>query len=670
MANFDLPVEGATNWGPRVTGSLTYLYDTQQLKYTKPASGIPLSDLSDTVKTILNDSASTTYVQSQIDQITPIEVMSTGGDPSLYPEGTVVLVEGGIQYASGSATTEGDIPQVIRTDTAVNWAAANPVLLPGEVVSESNTGTLRVGNGTSPYNDLPVVTVTNPTTGALPDKVVQSIASSAVIKTGAALEAKTYSESAANLSFLGLKYAPISPSAHGARGDGTGDDYRAVQDAINEAGSSYRGGEVMLKNHRLYSRLRLSQFNVTLTGGTLQGGGMQIGRNVSSDDMNTRIQNVTLDMLDPANGDGFILDRVSRATFDHVIVMNAASGFLVPTRNEHQHVRRILLTATVVADCDYGWFSGQPADNLTRYNVGDVQLANTQWYNNRTVFRAEGIDGLLVTNFKSFQRQRADRARGFDLGYINFASFSNVNLFEPGEEALKLSRFQNFHWTGGNVAWAGQKAMRSAILLQDGDLGGNAFSDSSFNDITIVKPTRHGIEVGTGVDRIEIGHGVRIEQAGSSEFYSGTDDLSSITHYGVITPSSAIQTSVFAVATANSHALNHTGRGEALNGEGKIQRSRPKTLTLTTQTTINSRLGYERVLAAHSSPTTISLISEGENNDEITIFGVIGNTTIAHGGSGGATVRLKGSTSATIPTNGTLTLWYANGGWNEKTRSW
>jgi hypothetical protein len=520
----------------------------------------------------------------------------------------------------------------------------------------------------------PPVPSVDPVTGALPALVRRGIAASTEVIEKIATEAKAQSESSAHLGFLGLVYAPISPAQFGARGDGTGDDTEAVQRAINEAGTHARGGTVQLKTHALSSRVRISQFDITIegNGGTLLGGGLEISRSTVPADMRTRVQNLDIDMLSPSNGDGIIMDRAGRLTFNHIRIANAASAFFVPARDEHQHVKRVLMSAVTVEDCDYGWFSTQPTSNPNRYTVGDVQLANSQWYNCRNVFRAEGIDGLLVSNFKSFQRQRSDRQRAFDLGYINFSSFSNVNLFEPGEEALKLSRFQNFHWAGGNIAWPGQLQMRSAILLQDGDLGGNTFSDSSFNDITIVKPTRHGIEVSPGVDRIEIGHGVRIEQAGSSEFYSGTDDLSSITHYGVVTQSTAIQTSVFAVATANRHALSHTGRASALNGEGKLQRSRPKTLTLSTSgnTFIDAAQGFERVLAAHTSATTVTRIAEGVNNDEITIFGVLGNTTILHGGSGTEAVRLKGLTNALIPTGGTLVLWYVNGGWSEKSRSW
>lgn len=44
-----------------------------------------------------------------------------------------------------------------RADTAANWAAKNPVLLQGEIGCESDTGNLKIGDGTKAWNDLAYV---------------------------------------------------------------------------------------------------------------------------------------------------------------------------------------------------------------------------------------------------------------------------------------------------------------------------------------------------------------------------------------------------------------------------------------------------------------------------------------------------------------------------------
>lgn len=41
-----------------------------------------------------------------------------------------------------------------KYDTADNWSKNNPVLLAGEIGIESNTNMIKIGNGTSHWNDL------------------------------------------------------------------------------------------------------------------------------------------------------------------------------------------------------------------------------------------------------------------------------------------------------------------------------------------------------------------------------------------------------------------------------------------------------------------------------------------------------------------------------------
>ena len=43
----------------------------------------------------------------------------------------------------------------MRRGTQAQWTAANPVLKSGEIVVESDTLQVKIGNGTSNYNSLP-----------------------------------------------------------------------------------------------------------------------------------------------------------------------------------------------------------------------------------------------------------------------------------------------------------------------------------------------------------------------------------------------------------------------------------------------------------------------------------------------------------------------------------
>ena len=48
----------------------------------------------------------------------------------------------------------------IRNDTSANWAEQNPVLKRGEIVAEIDTKLIKLGDGTTPYNNLPYINAT------------------------------------------------------------------------------------------------------------------------------------------------------------------------------------------------------------------------------------------------------------------------------------------------------------------------------------------------------------------------------------------------------------------------------------------------------------------------------------------------------------------------------
>lgn len=55
----------------------------------------------------------------------------------------------------------------IRRGTAAEWTSANPILLSGEQGLETDTGKVKIGNGSTPWNSLNYVYASNPHIGAL-----------------------------------------------------------------------------------------------------------------------------------------------------------------------------------------------------------------------------------------------------------------------------------------------------------------------------------------------------------------------------------------------------------------------------------------------------------------------------------------------------------------------
>ena len=50
----------------------------------------------------------------------------------------------------------------VRSDTAANWSTANPTLALGEVGFESNTGAIKIGDGSTAWQLLPYLRATEP----------------------------------------------------------------------------------------------------------------------------------------------------------------------------------------------------------------------------------------------------------------------------------------------------------------------------------------------------------------------------------------------------------------------------------------------------------------------------------------------------------------------------
>lgn len=48
----------------------------------------------------------------------------------------------------------------LRRDTAANWTAADPVLLSGEAGYETDTGSFKIGNGSTAWSALPYASTT------------------------------------------------------------------------------------------------------------------------------------------------------------------------------------------------------------------------------------------------------------------------------------------------------------------------------------------------------------------------------------------------------------------------------------------------------------------------------------------------------------------------------
>jgi hypothetical protein len=120
----------------------------------------------------------------------------------------------------------------IRRDTFANWQTANPTLFLGEISYDQTNNAIRVGNGTTPWLQLPVIGTANLADGNKGDIVVSS--NGTVWSLSSAVLADLNSKLEANALNLGTSTSP-SPTALQIR-SGQANSWNSVVLALGEIG--------------------------------------------------------------------------------------------------------------------------------------------------------------------------------------------------------------------------------------------------------------------------------------------------------------------------------------------------------------------------------------------------------------------------------------------------
>lgn len=478
-----------------------------------------------------------------------------------------------------------------------------------------------------------------------------------------------------------------TPLEFGAAADGVTDDTTAVQNTFNSLGS--KGGTVILGTHKLSSNIVLNTPNIIVYGGNLIGGGFFIGSETADPaDLDITLDGTIIAFPEITTGKhGITLIGARRVNVRGVKIFRADHSVHIGVRGWQQHTRRVVFDSTCVfhqgnAGIYADQYNPSGVPNPQHYGIGDFHVIGMQFSDLQNSIKMAGVDGILIDSITSFQRQSATRQRAIDLDYVTWTKISNSNLFESGNESIRLSRFQQTQVMGNAIAWPGQLTPSSGILMQGGDTDGFSNSNSQIVNNLIQWPTKHGIEQASGVDSISI-VGNRIIEAGSTAKYRDATDtladrqaaMAAFEHFGVVTPAAIRTIANSNVVTGTDPNTNdgtrfsfgHTGAQEGNQDARGVVTHFAKGITIT-GTTIDAARGYERASCNHSTATTVSTITKPTDSGAILrITAFTANTTILH--SSGSVV-LKNNVSAAMPQNGVLTLQCVSNVWREVSRSW
>jgi parallel beta-helix repeat protein len=350
----------------------------------------------------------------------------------------------------------------------------------------------------------------------------------------------------------------VNVKEFGAIGDGVTDDTLAIQAAIDFIKNTYgsKGGTVIFPHGTYkFSEVLISSKHVRLTGnGTLKGTIKVKG--VENADPNT---NNIPDMFTVIEGLRFVHDwgnntnaivfqnmrgaTVSNCYFENYAI--AIHGESIREDIPYHQTSRVVISDCKFRNVDYAvrttWMPyHENVPPTWRYNQhGDWQIKGCQAYfysRGITHFHFEGQDGLVCTNnilFHSlYSEQSQTKKHNIYLKQSNFAVISNNDLFEAGYESILCEDYRSLIITGNNIAWPGQREPKSGIFVETIDTSTYAEASCIIADNNISYPTGHGIFVGYKATNCKVSNNT-ITKIGSNNFYYGTTDLSSVTHYAV-----------------------------------------------------------------------------------------------------------------------------------------
>lgn len=340
--------------------------------------------------------------------------------------------------------------------------------------------------------------------------------------------------------------------------------------------------------------------------------------------------------------------------------------------NVIQHVHRLTIENNKYNSCNYFIKTEKPT--VTPFSTGDIHVINNNGEAKITNVRMEGADGLVCTGNTFFQTgftgQSAIKEHNVYLDYCNWVKLTGNNYFEAGLEAISVSHFQNMTISGGSIAWCGQRIISDGIKLSGGGVAGTADTTiSAITGITIQFPTGSGITLDNKCNKVSVTGNV-VESAGLPDFYYGAADITAVSHWGIYVNPSAFFNSIVGnltpdnensidtnINSTNFFALNFDNHRNAL--------IKPQVKSLIATETTVSAYGANQLNLAHTSPTTLSSITNGVEGQEMYILAFNGNSTIQHNTS----VRLRGAVDAVLSAENNLTLKFSVGKWRERSRN-
>lgn len=238
-------------------------------------------------------------------------------------------------------------------------------------------------------------------------------------------------------------------------------------------------------------------------------------------------------------------------------------------------------------------------------------------------------------------------------------------FFESGGTSVYLNGVTRFSLHDNLYAFGAQRVPAPQIVLAGTPLAGDYFTQGVIHDETIIFPGGEGVSIGAKSGRLKI-HSINVQNPSSPKYYYGTAPQPEA--QGVIVDSDTLAVEVYNCTVREGNntlpaVIDNLYRDNVIDGisggTGFSRASTLKTLTITSATSaIDARL-WDAVEVSVTSSFGLTTIKNAGPTKMLTITNTgSSNFNIAHS----ATLRLAGSTTATLTPGSTITLRVATGG--------
>lgn len=453
----------------------------------------------------------------------------------------------------------------------------------------------------------------------------------------------------------------------------------ALQQAINEVGRK-GGGRVIIPRGKSYNFNPDVPIVIDMPSITIEGGGVlnnivfQIGKEngpiqeyqVKIRDLFCRCDTLTsgVHLFNIYNANVVLLEDCRVRKYDRIVS-------IVPPNDSSKTNRCAWVRALNISfsECNNLWYVKKHPTLDSKFCTWDCAILNNQGTALVQHVYANGADGLTISDniflFPGHAERNQTKLQNIYLDSATWVHIHGNNLFEAGEDAVKLNRVSIFNMTGNNIGWPGQRLPGSGIAVTGGSSDGDSLNISVIGSNSMIFPTKHGVQIADNSGTINV-HDNVVRGAGNADFYYGGTDLTTINHWGyTVSPFGNFVLGTNNQGSTELNSLEGSGNYFSGNFDSKknvVHSFRSKNIT-DNSTTINAD-GCEKIILTQPSATTITQISGGFEGMELILIGGNGNTTLS-----GLNFVLSTNIKTTIPADKIIKLIKSGSKWYEVSRN-